>query len=190
VGRLVRRPHRDYALIAEDLAASFTIEGPLDGDAPAIGAAGPCGGTRAICLCSPSSCSHRRVSGTGRSMKLRSVAAWLSWAAPDVIGASADRRNAASTRLRRPSQCCWEPSSSTVGGGDFEAMKSVHSAGTRDLLPSGRMSTNCGSPEMEALFHFHLSPWELIAGARSSTGSSSSCFVSSSAGTPAVEACA
>jgi hypothetical protein len=37
-----------------------------------------------------------------------------------------------------------------VDPGDVGASKSVHSEGTRDLLPSGRMSTNCKPAGMRA----------------------------------------
>ena len=50
--------------------------------------------------------------------------------------------------LRRRSRSSSEPMSSGAGGGPKEFLQSVQSAGISDLLPSGRMRTNCKPPGM------------------------------------------
>jgi hypothetical protein len=49
-------------------------------------------------------------------------------------------------RESRRSKSSGEAVGSALSGRDEVGTKSVHSAGTIDLLPSGRISTNCNRP--------------------------------------------
>jgi hypothetical protein len=53
-------------------------------------------------------------------------------------------------RPRRRSRSSSEPTSGGACGAPEVVLKSVQSAGIRDLLPSGRMSTNCKPSGMRA----------------------------------------